>query len=380
MAIPFQTVLMAGPRFDEVGPDGVRRIGTRAGQPAMRKGQLIAAAPEQVIWTIRPDGSATLSRRLIPYQPEMLAGSRNWSQYRGPSEAGMVIAPPDNQGGPFATYNFSPDGLRTFRMAASLFPDGVVERGISVNGTPWPAWDFPFTAEDAARMRQWVVSLSPADAFAIYYNLLAFDGVESSGCRLRRFNPAISPAEFESNYFWPVFQDMVAMTIYNIRTDLHKVRDPETGKTIDGLIKYDLFAMPCKAGIGEIIFGVIASVALGVVTAGAGAALSTAIRTIDLAKTIHDMKSDAAKAKAVEAFTNSVVKGYSAGTDIQNILQPPPKLTPAEEVLVAKAEGKMPPASQPSPEQKPSQPGAGAQGGAIPLLVLAAAGAAMLLS
>ena len=46
------------------------------------------------------------------------------------------------------------------------------------------------------------------------------------------------------------------------------------GKIYNGLIKYDLFRMPCKPGPGEIIFQVIASAALAVVTAGAGAALA----------------------------------------------------------------------------------------------------------
>jgi hypothetical protein len=34
-----------------------------------------------------------------------------------------------------------------------------------------------------------------------------------------------------------------------------------------------------------------------------------------------------------------VVKGYTSGTDINNILQPPPKLTPEEQKLVEKASG-----------------------------------------
>jgi hypothetical protein len=149
----------------------------------------------------------------------------------------------------------------------------------------------------------------------------------------------ISPAEFDNNYFWAVFQEMVLRSIYDLRTDLHKVRDPETGEIIDGLIKYDNFAMPCKPGIGELIFQVISSVALGVLTAGAGAALAASLKTISFAKSIYDMKSGADKAKAQAAFTNSVVKGYTSGTDIQNILQPPPKLTPEEQKLIERASG-----------------------------------------
>jgi len=375
MAMPYNTVMIAGPRFDEVGPDGIRRIGNRAGQPAMRGGQVIPAAPEQTIWTIRPDGTATLSRKYIAYKPEYLAASRNWSQYRGPAEPGMVIAFEGNRGGPFYTYNFSPDGLAVFRMAASLFPNGVVERGISVNGLQWPAWDFPFTATDSAKMRQWVTSLSAADAFAMYYSLLAYDGPETSGCKWRKFMPGVSPKEFDSNYFWAVFQEMVLRSIYDIRTDLHKVRDPDTGATIDGLIKYDLFAMPCKPGIGEIIFEVIASVALGVVTAGAGAALATALKTIDIAKSIYDMKASADKQKAALAFENSVIKGYTSGTDIRNILNPPPELSQVEKELLAKASGETK-----SPTEAGSTAGGAVStsGSALPWLLIAGAAAALL--
>lgn len=379
--MPYNTVMMAGPRFDEVGSDGVRRIGNRSGQPIMRGGQVIPAAPEQVIWTIRPDGSATLSRKYIAYKPEYLAASRNWSQYRGPAEPGMVIAFEGNRGGPFYTYNFSPDGLEVFRLAASLFPNGVVERGISINGLQWPAWDFPFTPTDSAKMRQWILSLEPADAFGMYYSLLAYDGQDNGNCKWRKFMAGISPAEFDNNYFWAVFQEMVLRSIYDLRTDLHKVRDPETGEIIDGLIKYDNFAMPCKPGIGELIFQVISSVALGVLTAGAGAALAASLKTISFAKNIYEMKSGADKAKAQAAFTNSVVKGYTSGTDIQNILQPPPKLTPEEQKLIERASGetKSPTGTDAVVDEAVSSgSNISTAGSVIPWLLIAGAAAALL--
>jgi hypothetical protein len=97
--------------------------------------------------------------------------------------------------------------------------------------------------------------------------------------------------------------------------------------------------MPCKPGIGEIIFEVIASAALAVVTAGAGTALAAALKTIEISKTIYDMKNAADKAKANAAFTNSVVKGYQTGTDIRNVLNPAPQLTEVEKQLLAKASG-----------------------------------------
>jgi hypothetical protein len=368
-----------GPRFDETDSNGVRRIGYRAGvREFVQTGVSIQAGkvrggepvgytreglPEQIIWTIRPDGSATLTRKLV-------------EEFRG-SPTKVYSGDITWRGSPGYTYNFSKEAFDLFRMVASQFPNGAVERGTSINGLQWPAWDFPFTATDSAKMRQWILSLEPADAFAIYYTLLAYDGETSGRCQWRKFNPSISPAEFKDNGFWAVFQDMVAMSIYNLRTDLHKIRDPDTGGIIDGLIKYDLFRMPCKPGIGEIIFQVIASVALAVVTAGAGTALAAALKTISIAKTIADMKSGADKAKASAAFTNSVVKGYETGIDIRNVLNPVPQLTEVEKELLAKASGetKSPTETNVVVDGAPT-----AAGGGFPWLLLAGAAAAALLS
>ena len=377
-----------GPRFDETDSNGIRRIGYRAGvREFVQTGVSIQAGktrggepvgytreglPEQVIWTIRPDGSATLKKELVAFPiSESDTSKVNYSKditWRG---------------SPGYTYNFSKEGFDLFRMVASQFPNGPVERGTSINGLKWPAWDFPFTATDSAKMRQWILSLEPADAFAIYYTLLAYDGETSGRCQYRKFNPSISPAEFKDNGFWAVFQDMVAMSIYNLRTDLHKIRDPDTGGIIDGLIKYDLFKMPCKPGIGEIVFQVIASVALAVVTAGAGTALAAALKTISIAKTIADMKSSADKAKASAAFTNSVVKGYETGTDIRNVLNPVPQLTEVEKQLLAKASGetKSPTETNVVVDGAPAATATTtASGGGVPWLLIAAAAAAALLS
>jgi hypothetical protein len=365
-----KTTYTVGPRFDETDSNGVRRIGYRAGKDEISKygaapnpkfsqpDQWFYGIPEQVIWTIRPDGTATLTRALVKDSRGIYSGDITW------------------RGSPGYTYNFSKEGFDLFRMVASQFPNGAVERGTSINGLEWPAWDFPFTATDSAKMRQWILSLEPADAFAIYYTLLAYDGEKSGNCQWRKFNPSISPAEFKDNYFWVVFQDMVAMSIYNLRTDLHKIRDPDTGGIIDGLIKYDLFRMPCKAGIGEIIFQAIASVALAVVTAGAGTALAAALKTISIAKTIADMKSGADKAKASAAFTNSVVKGYETGTDIRNVLNPVPQLTEVEKQLLEKASGE----TKSPTEVIDGTPTATISGGGVPWLLIATAAAAALLS
>ena len=390
-----------GPKFDEVGADGIRRIGYRAGKdtfsqtgthpgggktpPGTPMGENFEGSPEIVIWRIKPDGTATYSNPWdfsIGKEVGMCRfrdGNCRIPPFSTYKNLELVSPKEGWRGSPGYTYNFSKEGLDLFRMVASQFPNGTVERGLSVNGLQWPAWDFPFTATDSAKMRQWILSLEPADAFAIYYTLLAYDGEKSGNCQWRKFNPSISPAEFKDNGFWAVFQDMVAMSIYNLRTDLHKIRDPDTGGIIDGLIKYDLFRMPCKPGIGEIIFEVIASVALAVVTAGAGTALAAALKTISIAKTIADMKSSADKAKASAAFTNSVVKGYQTGTDIRNVLNPVPQLTEVEKQLLAKASGETK-----SPTETnvvvDGAPTATNSGGGIPWLLIAGAAAAALLS
>ena len=384
-----------GPKFDEVGADGIRRIGYRAGKDLFYQtgsgkngptGFSFEGSSEIVLWTIRPDGTATYSNPWafsIGKEVTMCRfrdGTCSQPPLQSYKNLDLVsINSAGNAGSPGYTYNFSKEGFDVFRTVASQFPNGVVERGTSINGLQWPAWDFPFTATDSAKMRQWILSLEPADAFAIYYTLLAYDGEGSRGCKWRKFNPSISPAEFKDNGFWSVFQDMVAMSIYDLRTDLHKIRDPDTGGIIDGLIKYDLFRMPCKAGIGEIIFQVIASVALAVVTAGAGTALAAALKTIEISKSIYDMKNSADKAKANAAFTNSVVKGYQTGTDIRNVLNPVPQLTEVEKQLLAKASGETK-----SPTETnvvvDGAPTATTAGGGVPWLLIAAAAAAALLS
>jgi len=384
-----------GPKFDETGADGIRRIGYRAGKDVFVQtgthpgggktpagtpmGVNFQGAPEILLWTIRPDGSATYSNPWtysIGKEVNMCRfrdGTCRVPPFDTYKNLGLVAKTSEgNPGSPGYTYNFSPEGLNVFRMAASLFPNGVVERGISVNGIQWPAWDFPFTATDSAKMREWVTSLSAADAFGMYYSLLAYDGKENSGCKWRKFMQGISPGEFEGNAFWAVFQEMVLRSIYDIRTDLHKVRDPDTGNAIDGLIKYDNFAMPCKPGIGEIIFQVVASVALGVVTAGAGTALAASLQTIDIAKSIYEMKNAADKQKAAAAFQNSVIKGYTSGIDIRNVIDPKPELSQVEKQLLAKASGETK-----SPTDKP---GEAVKSSGIPWLLLAGAAAAALLS
>jgi hypothetical protein len=84
----------------------------------------------------------------------------------------------------------------------------------------------------------------------------------------------------------------------------------------------------------------------------------------------------AQKQRAILAFSNSVVKGYTSGTDISNILQPPPKLTPIEQKLVEKASGE----TKSPTEIIDGAPATVPSGGGIPWLLIAGAAAAALLS
>jgi hypothetical protein len=91
---------------------------------------------------------------------------------------------------------------------------------------------------------------------------------------------------------------------------------------------------------------------------------------VDTARGIMDMKSQADKIRAMQEFSAKVVGGYQAASDARNLIVPPPpgpKLTPAEEALVIKAEGKTPSAVIP------------AQRGTFPWWIVAGA-AALLLS
>lgn len=385
-----------GERFDITGPDGIRRIGFKKG-PGLYGG---SGLPEDTVWELYPDGRAKYLRRVIPYElwyfrqagpkthadlfvsrPPIWEPKDPSKPFANPDNVGVLVNP--EAGTPAWTYEFSPDGFKVFKMVASLHQDGILENGIHRYSVIWPGWDLPFTAEESAAMRKWIVSLSPAEAFGYYYSLLLYDGGRCGDCTCRKIVPEVTPKEFQDNLLWPVFQQMVMQSIYNVRTDLHKVRDPETGNIIEGLIKWDQFHMPCSEPSWQRIvgyIGIVGQLVTGFLTLGASSAFqaaSTIISTsIDIVKTVDQAK----RQRAIELFTNSVIKGYSAGTDIQNILQPPPKLTPAEEALIAKAEGKTPPVSEPAGGGKTPPAVTVTQGGTFPWLLAAGAAAALLLS
>lgn len=362
-----------GPQFDRTGADGIRRIGFLAG-PVGYGG---AVVPEHLIWEIYPDGSAKYVRRWISY--------RAWNTALGAgAPENLVVNPDEEKGTPAWTYSFTPDAFKIFKLAASLHPNGINETGTHRYGMIWPAWEFPFTATDTASMKQWIISLSPAEAFGLYYSLVLYDGPQVGLCTFRKFVSLVTPKEFESNSFWSVFQQMMMQSIYDVRTDLHKVKDPSTGNMIDGLIKYDLFEMPCKKSLGEKVVGyvgVVGQVAMAFVTLGASTAFQAVSTVVSTAVNIVNTVDQVQKQRAILAFSNSIVEGYTSGIDINNILLPPPKLTPVEQKLVEKASGETKsPTETNVVVDGASTATATDAGGGVPWLLIAAAAAAALLS
>jgi hypothetical protein len=109
------------------------------------------------------------------------------------------------------------------------------------------------------------------------------------------------------------------------------------------------------------------------VTAGAGTALAASLQTIDIAKSIYEMKNAADKQKAAAAFQNSVIKGYTSGIDIRNVIDPKPELSQAEKELLVKATGETK-----SPTETGVVVGEAVKGSGIPWLLLAGAAVALL--
>ena len=90
------------------------------------------------------------------------------------------------------------------------------------------------------------------------------------------------------------------------------------------------------------------------------------------------MKAGADKAKAMQEFSNKVIGGYQAASDVRNILSPPPQLTQAEKDLMAKASGETKSPTGGSGEAVGSGGVVSTAGGGIPWLLIAGAAAALL--
>jgi hypothetical protein len=158
----------------------------------------------------------------------------------------------------------------------------------------------------------------------------------------REYSPLVTPIEFKENGLWSIFQEMLFRALYNIRTDLHQVKDPQTGRMITGLINYEEFRMACDAPKWMSVVkwvGIVGDAAMAFVTLGASTAFQAATTLINTAIQIVNIKDANNKAVAVYKFNKTLLDGYNASQDVANIIKPPPKLTPEEQKLADKASG-----------------------------------------
>lgn len=346
--------------MERVYPNGTRKI------LAFQNGV------EEPIWTINPDGSAVYSRSFVPLD---VVGPMDSTCIGNayPFYTPVKNAPPGFVG---YTYKFSPQGMEFFKSVASLYPNGLVDRSKYNEFPTWPQWIFPFRENDSEKARSWILNLSPADALALYYTLVEYNGLEQNVYnkswyyRNRKFVGEVTPEEFKENGFWSIYQEILIRAIWDLRTDLRKVRDPNTGMIIDGIIDYRLFKMPKRQGSRGAIAEAVAGVFLAIVTFGTSAAFQATLTMVNVAKEIVSMKEGLDKARAMQAFSNKVVGGYRAASDIRNLLSPTPQMSKPEKDLLIKASGET---------KSPTEVIDGAAGG-VPWLLIAAAAAAALLS
>ena len=393
--------------FDRITEAGVREIGfyhLYYGKPESFRWK----GGEHVIWEIYPDGSAKYVSKYtpqwaifykdyidtIPEDPRVrtiqaMEENRNrnypqttWSNYK------TVSTVPPAKGSPIWTYNFTPDNFKIFKLAASI----PISRTASTPASErelyliqekgyyrqtWGNWWLPDQAEDAAKMKKWILSLSPTEVFGLYYSLVMFTGPKINGCNTREYSPLVTPIEFKENGLWSIFQEMLFRALYDIRTDLHQIKDPVTGNMITGLIYYEEFRMACDAPKWMSVVkwvGIVGDVAMAFVTLGASTAFQAVSTIVNTAIQIVNIKDANNKAVAVYKFNKTLLDGYNASQDVANIIKPPPKLTPEEQKLADKASGVTKSPTEVVGEAKTT-------GGGNPwLLIAGAAAAAALLS
>ena len=350
--------------FDRTTAAGVREIGFYhwwVGKPESFRWE----GGEHVIWEIYPDGSAKYVNKMIPtwaifYQdyvgtipddprvrtPQAIEENRNrnypkttWDNYK------TISTVPPEKGSPVWTYNFTPDNFKIFKMAASIpisriagTPDAERElyliQETGYYRKTWGNWWLPDQAEDAEKMKKWILSLSPTEVFGLYYSLVMFTGPKINGCNTREYSPLITPIEFKENGLWSIFQEMIFRALYHIRTDLHQIKDPQTGKMITGLINYEEFRMACDAPKWMSIIkwvGVVGDLAMAFVTLGASTAFQAVSFVVKTAITIVNLKDANNQIKAMVSFNNKLVDGYNAAQDPANIVNTVP--IPKEDLI-----------------------------------------------
>ena len=403
-----------GPPFDRIKYTGILPIGTK--EPFSKVREIgfndfgLAGKGEHVIWEIYPDGSAKYVSKFspiwalnyrdlidtIPDDPRVRTAqaieenrNRNYPNTEDPWY-NAVSSLPLGKGSPIWEYDFTPDNFKIFKMAASIpisriagTPDSqkrlylINEKGYYRQ--TWGNWWLPDQAEDAAKMKKWILSLSPTEVFGLYYSLVMFTGPKVNGCNTREYSPLVTPIQFKENGLWSIFQEMLFRALYDIRTDLHQIKDPVTGNMITGLIYYEEFRMACDAPKWMSVVkwvGIVGDVAMAFVTLGASTAFQAVSTIVNTAIQIVNIKDANNKAVAVYKFNKTLLDGYNASQDVANIIKPPPKLTPEEQKLVDKASGETK-----SPTEVVGEAKTATGGGGNPwLLIAGAVAAAALLS
>lgn len=309
--------------LDRVYKNGIRKLG----YTDKEKDDIAALADpfDDLIWTIRPDGSATYTRKLIPTLVQVFTGGSEsgfCQSYDKWTEAKPI------PGFASGTYEFSPEGLKLFRKVASLFPRGFMDRSRYNEFPLWPAWVFPFEKDDSKEVKAWIASMHPADVLALYYTLIEYNGEDqniyggSSFCKTRKWVSAVTPEEFKNNGFWSPYQEMLIQAIWDIRTDLRKVKDPKTGEIVDGIMDFKLFQQPCRQGSRGMIAEIVGGIAVGLMTFGASAAFKASLTAINAAKTAVNVADQQQKMLAMRDFASKVVIGYQAAADPSNVIKP----------------------------------------------------------
>ena len=251
--------------------------------------------PKQVIWDVKNDGSAIYNNQY--YNSE----TKTFNGFKIVYDAGL------------RNYNFSKEGFDTFKMVASFYPNGFLDYSYKEKGELVIPWEYPFSSVDKEKWVAWVNALQPIDAFGLYYTLAVMDGADGD-CHVRKAHPELSfiPREYFLNGFWKPFQTMLLMSIYDIRTDLRRIKDPETGKVIEGLIDYREFKIHCDTPLWVKIVGGIAIIGLGMFSGGASLLIQAAIKVSIAAKDILATVDKNTKARRAAEFQNRMVIGYNA--------------------------------------------------------------------
>jgi hypothetical protein len=209
---------------------------------------------------------------------------------------------------------------------------------------------FPFTQSDRELAERTIKEMQVADVFSLYYTLWQL---------LYPPDPCARQGDVFIDGFTPrggqpvTYLYKLLGAIYDLRTDLRRIRNPENGEIIDGLINpHNRPYVPNTQNCDN--FGIIFSGVITVLTLGLAAPMwvSAVMNVVEAAEAIRLMRDARQQAAAYREFAQNVVLGYNAA------------LALPETVLTDRATGIG------SPGQPTSASSGGALGGAALLLLL----------